>query len=77
MENIKEVLDRTGEYIYDYKSEGYYCWLLIFEKKDKIYSVTYHLSTESGREDDLDYFESEDFNKVMEYTKENFNVQRW
>ena len=69
MKHIKEILDRTGEYIHEYKAEGYVCWILIFEKKNGKYSVTDHLSTESGYEDDLDYFENENWDEVMKYAE--------
>lgn len=70
MSNIKQELDLKGEYIHMYKAEGYKCWVLVFEKKNDMYSVTDHLSTESGKEEDLDYYENKDFNKVIEYTEE-------
>ena len=72
---IKDELDTEGEYIDVYRSEGYYCWMLIFEKKDGVYSVTDHRSTESGYEDDLDYFESENFDEVIKYVKESYGYE--
>lgn len=66
---IKEELDRTGFYSHIYKESGYYCWSLDFEKKDGQYSVTDHLSTESGTEEDLDYFSSDNFDDVINWIR--------
>ena len=70
IEIIKSDCDYGRDYVYPYKAEGYKCWVLIFEKKNGLYCVTDHLSTESGYEEDLDYFETPDFDKVLEYIKD-------
>ena len=64
---IKNELDTNNEYQYLYKGEGYKAYVLLFEKHNDIYSVTDHLSTASGYEEDLDYFESKDWNEIEEY----------
>ena len=70
LEIIKSDCDYGRDYVHIYKAEGYKCWSLIFEKKNGVYSVTDHLSTESGYEEDIDYFESPDFDKVIDYVKD-------
>lgn len=72
MDYIKQELDIRGYYVHVYKQDGYKAYSLVFEKKNDIYSVREHLSTESGYEEDLDfYYESKDFNEIVKHVKEN------
>lgn len=74
MESIKKELDKRGYYVHIYKSFGYKAYSLIFEKKNDIYSVQEHLSTEGGYEEDLDlYCESENFDDLLECLKNETN----
>lgn len=75
MLKIKEELDQRGDYINVYKQDGYYAYCLVFEKKNGVYSVYEHLSTESGREEDIGdtYYESKNFNDLVEYLKGKTN----
>ena len=73
--NIKEELDNKGCCIIDCEHSGYNAYSLIFEYVDGIYSVTYHLSTESGYEEDLDSYVSDDFNKIVKYLKGSYSYE--
>lgn len=73
--SIKEELDKNGCYAVDHKYSGYNSYSFYFAKINNFYVVNYHLSTESGYEEDLDSYVSDDFNKIVKYLKEGYNYE--
>ena len=64
---IKEELDNNGHYEFCYKADGYNGYVLLFTKDNAGYTVTDHLSTESGFEEDYDSFSSTLFDEIISF----------
>lgn len=74
LSEIKEMVERTGFNSWIYKACGYVGYELCFEKADGKYSAYEHLSTESGREEDIGiYVKADSFDELVEKLKQETN----
>lgn len=58
-----------------YKAEGYIAYVIYVDKEDDVYTFTYHKSTESGYEEDLDVYSSKDYEDVKRYVKQYYDYE--